>query len=111
MRLGVQTRLSSGVRPLLDCGGQPYSPRRMSPSLVRHTAFHRKPRRNRTLDRAQWGELYKTVIGLDREILDRRPERPDELPTMLNAGRPQEPDSTEGGSPPSRPLLASDDVS
>lgn len=56
-------------------------------------------------------EIVPILIGLDREILDRRPENPDELPTMLHAGRPQEPDSTEGGSPPSRPMLASDDVS
>ena len=56
-------------------------------------------------------EIVPILIGLDREVLDRRPERPDELPTMLHAGRPQEPDSAEGGSPPSRPMLASDDVS
>ncbi len=56
-------------------------------------------------------EIVPILIGLDREILDRRPERPDELPTMLHAGRPQEPDTAEGGSPPSRPMLASDDVS
>ena len=56
-------------------------------------------------------EIVPILVGLDREILDRRPERPDELPTMLHAGRPQEPDSDEGGSPPSRPMLASDDVS
>ena len=56
-------------------------------------------------------EIVPILIGLDREILDRRPERPDELPTMLHAGRPQEPDSAEGGVPASRPLIASDDVS
>jgi putative nucleotidyltransferase with HDIG domain len=56
-------------------------------------------------------EIVPILIGLDREILDRRPERPDELPTMLHAGRPQEANSAEGGSPPSRPMLASDDVS
>lgn len=56
-------------------------------------------------------EIVPILIGLDREILDRRPERPDELPTMLHAGRPQESDTAEGGTPPSRPLLASDDVS
>jgi putative nucleotidyltransferase with HDIG domain len=65
-------------------------------------------------------EIVPILIGLDREILDRRPERPDELPTMLHAGTPPEPESpespntpeiTEGGTPPSRPMLASDDVS
>ena len=56
-------------------------------------------------------EIVPILIGLDREILDRRPENPDELPTMLHAGRPQEPDSAEGGSPPSSLTLASDDVS
>jgi putative nucleotidyltransferase with HDIG domain len=57
-------------------------------------------------------EIVPILVGLDRETLDRRPERPDELPTMLHAGRPQEPDSAaEGGSPPSRPMVASDDVS
>jgi putative nucleotidyltransferase with HDIG domain len=56
-------------------------------------------------------EIVPILIGLDREILDRRPERPDELPTMLNAGRPPVPDSTQEGTPASRPTLASDDVS
>jgi hypothetical protein len=81
-------------------------------------------------------EIVPILIGLDREILDRRPERPDELPTMLHSGTPQEPPAppaaaapaeadaaaastaaavadppSEEGSPPSRPLLASDDVS
>ena len=57
-------------------------------------------------------EIVPILIGLDREVLDRKPERPDELPTMLNAGRPSQPDATaEGGTPPSRPLIASDDVS
>jgi len=72
-------------------------------------------------------EIVPILIGLDREILDRRPEGPDVLPTMLHAGTPQEPaapeaegsstaaavaqPSAEEGSPPSRPLLASDDVS
>jgi len=68
-------------------------------------------------------EIVPILIGLDREILDRRPERADELPTMLHAGTPQEPPAeaaaatavaappADEGSPPSRPLLASDDVS
>jgi len=57
-------------------------------------------------------EIVPILIGLDRDILDRKPERPDELPTMLNAGRPSQPEATaEGGTPASRPLIASDDVS
>ena len=64
-------------------------------------------------------EIVPILLGLDREILDRRPEGPDELPTMLHAGEPQgEPQAAppasnapEGGTPPSRPALASDDVS
>jgi putative nucleotidyltransferase with HDIG domain len=56
-------------------------------------------------------EIVPVLIGLDREILDRQPERPDELPTMLHAGTPSAPASPEGGNPPSRPALASDDVS
>jgi HD-GYP domain-containing protein (c-di-GMP phosphodiesterase class II) len=81
--------------------------------------------------------IVPILIGLDREILDRKPEGPDDLPTMLN--RPEAIEtSTEGpatpatpaataaadatstasaqetqqeGNPPKRPLLASDDVS
>lgn len=56
-------------------------------------------------------KIVPILIGLDREILDRRPERPDELPTMLHAGRPAETETAEGGTPPSRPMLGSDDVS
>ncbi len=56
-------------------------------------------------------EIVPILIGLDREILDRRPERPDELPTMLHSGTPSAPEAPEGGTPPSRPILASDDVS
>jgi len=62
-------------------------------------------------------EIVPILIGLDRAILDRRPERPDELPTMLHAGTPQEPEAAAGtaapeeGNPPSRPMLTSDDVS
>jgi len=54
------------------------------------------------------------LLGLDREILDRRPEGPDELPTMLHAAEAHTPPASnapEGGTPPSRPALASDDVS
>jgi putative nucleotidyltransferase with HDIG domain len=56
-------------------------------------------------------EIVPILIGLDREILDRRPEAPDELPTMLHAGTPSAPAAHEGGTAPSRPALASDDVS
>ena len=56
-------------------------------------------------------EIVPILIGLDHEILDRKPERPDELPTMLHAGRPGQADTTQGETPSSRPRLASDDVS
>ena len=56
-------------------------------------------------------EIVPILIGLDREILDRRPEAPDELQTMLHAGTPSAPAAPEGGTAPSRPQLASDDVS
>ncbi|HYM52160.1 MAG TPA: HD-GYP domain-containing protein [Candidatus Dormibacteraeota bacterium] len=76
--------------------------------------------------------IVPILIGLDREILDRKPEGPEVLPTMLNrpsAEPPQgetpsdktdtpETDTTaaatptpQEGNPPKRPLLASDDVS
>jgi putative nucleotidyltransferase with HDIG domain len=71
-------------------------------------------------------DIVPILVNLDREILDRPPDRPDELPTMLQApdprDRPQaeEPKPVEtdpraairGESvPKARPLLASDDVS
>jgi putative nucleotidyltransferase with HDIG domain len=78
-------------------------------------------------------EIVPVLVGLDREILDRPPDREDELPTMLHQGDPRDRSSggTEpsGGSEraaaeaspsakpqllggtPSRPTLASDDVS
>jgi putative nucleotidyltransferase with HDIG domain len=53
-------------------------------------------------------DIVPVLIGLDRSILDRPPDRPDELPTMLH--RP-----TQRDVPPSpeqqRPALAGDDVS
>jgi putative nucleotidyltransferase with HDIG domain len=75
--------------------------------------------------------IVPVLVGLGRDILDRPPENPDELPTMLHAqdprDAPDEPDETDAaettaaasqvtppdpeGTPPSRPLLASDDVS
>jgi putative nucleotidyltransferase with HDIG domain len=56
-------------------------------------------------------EIVPILIGLPREVLDRPPESPDELPTMLHAGTPSVSAPPEGGTPPSRPRLASDDVS
>lgn len=56
-------------------------------------------------------EIVPILLGLDREILDRKPESPDELPTMLHAGTPYAQDSADGGTPTARPILASDDVS
>jgi putative nucleotidyltransferase with HDIG domain len=52
-------------------------------------------------------EIVPILIGLDRSILDRPPDRPDELPTMLH--RPTQRDVPP--SPEPRPALASDDVS
>ena len=53
-------------------------------------------------------EIVPILVGLDRSILDRPPDRPDELPTMLHP-------PIQRGVPPSpeqpRPALASDDVS
>jgi putative nucleotidyltransferase with HDIG domain len=72
-------------------------------------------------------DIVPILVGLDRDILDRPPDNPDELPTMLHTVDPRDhtgtqvgtdaaaatevtpPDTEEG--PPSRPLLASDDVS
>jgi HD-GYP domain-containing protein (c-di-GMP phosphodiesterase class II) len=84
-------------------------------------------------------EIVPILVGLDREILDRPPDREDELPTMLHQGDPRDEPSrgaeASGGSDtpsgseraaseasppgkpqllggtPSRPTLASDDVS
>jgi putative nucleotidyltransferase with HDIG domain len=78
-------------------------------------------------------EIVPVLIGLDRETLDRKPEGPEVLPTMLNrpsgqappaeetpapTDKPAETDTTaaataepQEGNPPKRPLLASDDVS
>ena len=65
-------------------------------------------------------EIVPILIGLDRETLDRKPDRPDELPTMLHSGErpaaatteaPPTEGGPEGGDPPSRPMLTSDDVS
>ena len=53
-------------------------------------------------------EIVPILVGLDRRILDRPPDREDELPTMLHQPDPRdrpEPDVQ------TRPALASDDVS
>jgi putative nucleotidyltransferase with HDIG domain len=70
--------------------------------------------------------IVPVLVNLPREILDRPPDREDELPTMLHSPDPRdrppdEPDETIAAaeaaepSPPesrqSRPMLASDDVS
>ena len=53
-------------------------------------------------------EIVPVLVGLDRSILDRPPDRPDELPTMLHQPLPRDvPPSPEQP----RPALASDDVS
>jgi putative nucleotidyltransferase with HDIG domain len=53
-------------------------------------------------------EIVPVLVGLDRSILDRPPDRPDELPTMLHQPIPRDvPPSPEQP----RPALASDDVS
>jgi putative nucleotidyltransferase with HDIG domain len=67
-------------------------------------------------------EIVPILVGLDREILDRPPDSPDELPTMLHTPDPRDekaaatevtppPTGTQEGTKPSRPVLASDDVS
>jgi putative nucleotidyltransferase with HDIG domain len=74
-------------------------------------------------------EIVPILVNLDREILDRRPDSPDVLPTMLHVPDSREsstaPDDqaaaatavtppstgTQEGTKPSRPMLASDDVS
>jgi putative nucleotidyltransferase with HDIG domain len=53
-------------------------------------------------------EIVPILVGLDREILDRPPDREDELPTMLH--RPLQP-VQDVPPEPVRPALASDDVS
>ena len=53
-------------------------------------------------------EIVPILVNLDRSILDRPPDRPDELPTMLHQPIPRDvPPSPEQP----RPALASDDVS
>ena len=63
-------------------------------------------------------EIVPILVNLDRSILDRPPDRPDELPTMLNIPYPRGGDRRDrrAGDTPApestaRPTLASDDVS
>jgi putative nucleotidyltransferase with HDIG domain len=51
-------------------------------------------------------EIVPILVNLDRSILDRPPDRPDELPTMLH-----QPDPRDMPMEPARPALASEDVS
>jgi putative nucleotidyltransferase with HDIG domain len=53
-------------------------------------------------------EIVPVLVGLDRSILDRPPDRPDELPTMLHQPLPR--DVSPSPEQP-RTALASDDVS
>ena len=55
-------------------------------------------------------DIVPILVNLDRSILDRPPDRPDELPTMLHRDpREDGEDTAPAGTP--RPALASDDVS
>jgi putative nucleotidyltransferase with HDIG domain len=63
-------------------------------------------------------EIVPILVGLDRSILDRPPDRPDELPTMLHQPDLEPRDesgkaaaSAQQQEPVARPALASDDVS
>jgi putative nucleotidyltransferase with HDIG domain len=64
-------------------------------------------------------DIVPILVNLDRTILDRPPDRPDELPTMLHQSDTERRESSAAGTaasatqqePPARPALASDDVS
>ncbi|MGQ0607994.1 MAG: HD-GYP domain-containing protein [Chloroflexota bacterium] len=65
-------------------------------------------------------EIVPILVNLDRSILDRPPDRPDELPTMLHQPDPRDAKhdaddtvaaATQSLEPTARPALASDDVS
>jgi putative nucleotidyltransferase with HDIG domain len=51
-------------------------------------------------------DIVPILVNLDRSILDRPPDKPDELPTMLHQDDPRDVPME-----PARPILASDDVS
>ena len=55
-------------------------------------------------------DIVPILVNLDRSILDRPPDRPDELPTMLHRDDPRDDEGTAAAGTP-RPALASDDVS
>jgi putative nucleotidyltransferase with HDIG domain len=52
-------------------------------------------------------EIVPVLVGLDRGILDREPDREDELPTMLHQPDPRD---SQPAVTQARPALASDDV-
>jgi putative nucleotidyltransferase with HDIG domain len=54
-------------------------------------------------------DIVPILVNLDRSILDRPPDRPDELPTMLHRDERDGEGTAPAGKP--RPALASDDVS
>jgi len=64
-------------------------------------------------------EIVPILVNLERSILDRPPDRPDELPTMLHQPRDARRDAVDPvaaaaeqpSEPATRPALASDDVS
>ncbi len=56
-------------------------------------------------------EIVPILVHLDRSILDRPPDRPDELPTMLHQSDPRDAAAGPSSEPTTRSALASDDVS
>ncbi len=56
-------------------------------------------------------DIVPILVNLDRSILDRPPDRPDELPTMLHRDDPRDDDEGTATAGTPRPALASDDVS
>jgi putative nucleotidyltransferase with HDIG domain len=57
-------------------------------------------------------DIVPVLVNLDRGILDRPPDRPDELPTMLHRDDPPDEQAAAAASAAkARPALASDDVS
>ena len=56
-------------------------------------------------------EIVPVLVGLDRDILDRPPDRPDELPTMLHAQDPRDqPPSREDASQDAGDAKGADDA-
>ncbi|MGH2444929.1 MAG: HD-GYP domain-containing protein, partial [Candidatus Limnocylindria bacterium] len=56
-------------------------------------------------------DIVPILIGLDRSILDRPPDRPDELPTMLHQSDRRDAETKAEPVTEQRPALASEDVS